>query len=139
MPAVIPVRITVVIIHPTRQNAEIRGNQMNEAAISRAAESYYDNLQILKEREQEQTQRAAEDITAAFETQSPVPYVEFKHTPKLRYEPFNEAVMGLIDYEEVQQALMVLLASKSPEVKKFISVCAARHVSMWADEVGGVL
>lgn len=113
---------------------------MNHPNISRAAESYYDYLLDKQEREDRAKEKATEMIEEAFENQTPVPFVRFtSSSAKLQYEGFDDAVMGLIDYDEVKAALMVLLASKSPEVKKFISVCAARHVSMWADEVGGVL
>lgn len=113
---------------------------MNHSSISRAAESYYDRLQADNEAAAEAKEKATEMIEAAFENQTPVPFVRSTFTSaKLQYESFDDAVMGLIDYDEVKAALMALLNSNSPEVKKFISVCAARHVSMWADEVGGVL
>lgn len=140
MPVVILERITVVIILPTRQNAEIRGNQMNEAAISRAAESHYDYLLDKQEREDRAKEKATEMIEEAFKNQTPVPFVQFTYSnPKLQYEEFSDAVMGLIDYDDVKAALMVLLKSNSPEVKQFLAVCTKRHVDYWADEIGGVL
>lgn len=115
---------------------------MNTQQIQVAAESYYDHLLDKQERKDAAKEKATEMITEAFENQTPVPFVQYASSwsnGKLQYEPFDAAVMGLIDYDDVKTALMTLLKSNTPEVKKFIQAVTHRHVSYWADEIGGVL
>ena len=103
------------------------------------ADFYFENLAKENKRLKANAIKAGEQIREAFNTQTPLPYVAGA-TWKLAYMPYKEAATDVICDDKVFPVFLeALKTSECPKVKALIAAMADKYVSMWADEVGGVL